>query len=119
MSLKIYLDDCANSRDLIRVLRAAGHDVVIPADVGLTGARDPAHFAHAAAAGLVLLTKNPRDFAVLHQADSNHAGIVVVYQDNDPTRDMTPAEIARALANLVNAGGELRGTYNILNAWRY
>ena len=118
MSLSIYLDDCANDRRLVRLLRAAGHAVTIPADVGLTGADDPDHFRHAAANGLVVLTKNPLDFERLHQAHPVHAGVFAVYQDNRPG-DMTPTDITRAVGNIEAAGVPIAGQFVVLNAWRY
>jgi putative tricarboxylic transport membrane protein len=58
----MYLDDCAYAKGLVRVLEAAGHEVVTPAQAGLTGRDDPVHFRHAANNSLVLLTKNPDIF---------------------------------------------------------
>lgn len=119
MSLKIYLDDCAYAKTLVVLLRAAGHEVVTPADAGLTGRDDDVHFQHAAAQGLVLLTRNPRDFELLHRANPSHAGVLAVYQDNDPDRDMSYAEIVRAIANLEGSGLPVAGSFHVLNAWRY
>jgi len=119
LSQKIYLDDCAYDKDLVRLLEQAGHTVVTPVQAGNTGQPDEVHFRHAADNGLLLLTKNPDDFVELHDRDSEHAGILLIYQDNDPDRDMTNAEIVRAIANLVTAGCKLRGTVHVLNAWRY
>ncbi len=64
------------------------------------GRDDEVHFRYAAENGLILLTKNPDDFLELHDKDAQHAGILLVYQDNDPDRDMDHAQIVRALANL-------------------
>jgi hypothetical protein len=119
LSLRLYLDDCANAKRLVTLLRAAGHHVVTPAKVGTSGKPDAAHFQYAASQGCVLVTKNPRDFEALHQACPQHAGILAIYQDNDPDRDMTYAEIVRAIANLVKAGITLQGSFHVLNAWRY
>jgi hypothetical protein len=82
--------------------RLPGHEVARPTDegVGLTGEDDDVHFAFAAAHGLTLITKNPADFKALHDLDPRHAGILAVYQDNDPSRDMSNADIVRAIRNL-------------------
>jgi hypothetical protein len=48
-----------------------------------------------------------------------HSGIFAVYQDNDPTRDMSPGEIARAISNLLAAGVPIAGEFHTLNHWRY
>ena len=119
MSLKIYLDDCAYARQLVTLLRAAGHEVRTPADAGTSSQSDERHFQYAAAQGWVLLTKNPRDFEELHRGNQAHAGILAIYQDNDPDRDRNYGDIVRAIANLENAGIELPGQFHVLNAWRY
>jgi predicted nuclease of predicted toxin-antitoxin system len=119
LSQKTYLDDRAYAHRLAALLRRAGHEVRVPTEVGTSGKADPVHFQYAATEGFVLLTKNPDDFEALHRANAQHAGILAVYQDNDPKRDMSYAEIVRAIANLENAGIELQGTFHILNQWRY
>ena len=119
MSQKIYLDDCAYAKDLLKLLEAAGHQVTTPKQVGITGRDDEMHFRYAAESGLILLTKNPDDFLELHQKDSQHAGVVLVYQDNDPERDMSHADIVRAIGNLEKAGVVFAGRCHVLNAWRY
>ena len=121
MSLTIYLDDCAFSHRLRQLLIEAGHDVQIPADVTppLTGAADEVHFAHVQAAGRAILTMNPKDFFHLHQQFPNHPGILAVYQDNDPTRDMRYADIVRAIGNLENSGVPIGGGFWVLNAYQW
>ena len=121
MSLKIYLDDCAFAHRLRQLLLEAGHDVQVPAEVDplLTGATDEAHFAHAQTVGRIILTLNPKDFLVLQQKSPNNPGIFAVYQDNDPTRDMSYADIARAIANLESTGVTIAGEFWSLNAYRW
>ena len=121
MSLALYLDDCAFSHRLRQLLRQAGHDVQVPADVNppLTGADDSVHFAHAKATGRVILTLNPRDFKALHDQDPNHPGILAVYQDNDPTKDMSFHDIVRAIANLENNVPTVARGFWSLNAYRW
>ncbi|HEY7310995.1 MAG TPA: DUF5615 family PIN-like protein [Gemmataceae bacterium] len=125
MALKLYLDDCSNSDLLADLLRQAGHEVVRPSDEGveLIGEDDDVHFDFAAAHGLTLITKNPADFKSLHDLDPRHAGILAVYQDNDPSRDMSSADIVRAIQNLEEAaqqgGPSIHGEFHILNDWRY
>lgn len=125
MALNLYLDDCSNSDLLTNFLRQAGHRVIRPTDEGvsLPGEDDDIHFAFAAAHGLTLVTKNPADFKALHDLDQRHSGILAVYQDNDPSRDMSNADIVRAIRNLeaaVQQGGlPISGEFHILNDWRY
>ena len=125
MALNLYLDDCSNSELLADLLRQAGHRVVRPTDngVGLTSEDDSVHFAFAAARGLTLITKNPADFKALHDLDHRHSGILAVYQDNDPWRDMSNADIVRAIRNLEEAvrqgSPSIHGEFHVLNDWRY
>lgn len=121
MSLNLYLDDCAFSYTLRRLLLEAGHDVQIPAEVSppLTGAADEAHFAHAQATHRIILTKNPVDFSLLQRQFPDHAGILAVYQDNDPTRDMSYTDIVRAIANLEQTGVTIAGGFWSLNAYQW
>jgi hypothetical protein len=90
-----------------------------PVDAHLLGADDEEHLAYARQHGLVLLTKNPRDFRDVHDQDSEHPGILLVYQDNDVTRDMQPSDIAQAILNLLAAGVPIAGEIHVLNHWRY
>jgi hypothetical protein len=125
VALKLYLDDCSNSDLLADLLRQAGHEVVRPSDedVDLIGEDDDVHFAFAAAHGLTLITKNPADFKALNDLDPRHAGILAVYQDNDPSRDMSNADNVRAIRNLEEAsqqgGLPIHGEFHALNDWRY
>ena len=121
MSLALYLDDCAFSHELRKLLLEAGHDVEVPADVHppLTGEDDAIHFAHAKAIGRAILTLNPRDFQELHDQDTEHSGILAVYQDNDPAKDMSYPQIIQAIANLENTGVAIAGGFWILNAYRW
>ena len=125
MALNLYLDDCSNSDRLSDLLRQAGHKVLRPTDtdVDLEGEDDAIHFAFAGANQLTIITKNPADFLELHRTSQRHAGILAVYQDNDPTRDMSQADIVRAIANLeaaVESGGNpITAHFHVLNDWRY
>ena len=122
MALNLYLDDCVLSRRLTDLLREAGHQVVRSSDVGLEGERDPEHFKYAVDHGLILVTKNPKDFQALHDADPLHFGIIAIYQDNDPS-DMSDLEIVKAIGNLEDTAHrdkfQLHGTFFSLNHWRY
>lgn len=103
----------------MRLLRQAGCDVVTPFDADLDGQRDEVHLGYASSQGLILLTKNPRDFEELHTRYPQHPGILSVYQDNDPTKDMSVVDIVRAIENLIAAGMPMAGQFIPLNAWRY
>jgi predicted nuclease of predicted toxin-antitoxin system len=119
--LDLYLDDCAFSHELKRLLQEAGHHVTVPADAQppLSGADDAIHFAHARATARVILTLNLRDFKDLHDREPEHPGILAVYQDNDPTKDMSYRQVVQAVANLERTGVAIAGGFWVLNAYRY
>jgi predicted nuclease of predicted toxin-antitoxin system len=119
LNLRIYLDDCAYDKGLTRLLLQSGCDVVTPFDAGIAGQPDAVHFAYATSRNLILLTKNPRDFEELHVLHPQHPGIFAVYQDNDPTKDLSITTIVRAIQNLVDAEVAISGQFISLNAWRY
>lgn len=120
--MRVYLDDDSAAGLLVQLLRRAGHDAQIPADVGRSGAKDPVHFTHAITESRVLLTRNYGDFEDLHDlivaARGHHPGILLVRRDNDPSRDMTPRRIVRAIHNLEAAGVSLPDGLFVLNHWR-
>jgi hypothetical protein len=60
--MNLYLDDDAASALLARLLRNAGHDVQVPADVGLAGRSDAVHHAHGIREVRLCLSRNYRDF---------------------------------------------------------
>lgn len=122
MSLTIYLDECSDHDSLIAFLTQAGHTVISPRAAGTKGWEDSDHLAYAAAHGYVLLTDNSRDFDALHkrwQAQGRtHSGIFLVYSDNNVRKDMTYADIVRAIENLLASGLSRNNEIYILNQWR-
>ena len=120
--MKFYLDDDSAAMLLARLLQQAGHDIQVPADVGLSGEDDAVHLTHAVKHDRILLTGNHRDFLNLHnlvmQVSGHHPGIFVVRQENDPTRDMTPKGIVAAVRKLEAAGVPIHNEFTVLNQWR-
>jgi Domain of unknown function (DUF5615) len=120
--MNLYLDDDSTGALLVRLLRAAGHDVLIPADIGRAGAKDPVHQTESARRGRVLLTRNHDDFKVLHElillVGGHHPGTFIVRKDNDKKRDMKPHDIVRAIGNLLGAGVPIADGFHILNFYR-
>jgi uncharacterized protein DUF5615 len=120
--VEFYLDDCADSDRLIRFLLQAGHSVRTPRSDNLIGVDDPVHLAHAAAHGCALLTKNPKDFRDLHdewQAQGrSHHGILLICEDNVRGKDPEPADIVRAIGNLLASGLPIANELHVLNHWR-
>jgi len=120
--VELYLDDCLDSDRLLVTLVSAGHRTVSPRAVGTSGARDYQHLEYASAHGLALLTRNAEDFEKLHddwQAQGRaHAGILLIYLDNIKGKDMEPADIVRAIGNLVASGLPIANEIHVLNHWR-
>lgn len=107
---------------LVRLLRKANYDVQIPLEVGTAGRTDPEHLIYAVGNNRVLLSKNYRDFRILHDlvlaVQGHHPGIIVIREDNNRKRDMKPGQIVRALNKLLASGQPISDRYIILNQWR-
>ena len=120
--MRLYLDDDTADRRLVALLTHAGHVVVVPAGVHLSGAPDMRHFIYAMRQSLILVTRNHDNFLDLHEvvqtARGTHPGILIIRFDNDPTRDMTPRHIVTAIARLASTGVPLENQVYILNHWR-
>lgn len=71
---------------------------------------------------LVLLTANAGDFLDLHEnwlrQGLTHQGILAVYRENNPARDMSFQQIARAVTRIEKSGLPLVNTFQNLNFWR-
>jgi len=52
---------------------------------------------------------------LIKAAQGRHAGILVVRQDNDPRRDLTPKGIVAAIRKLQAAGVPIADEYVVLN----
>jgi hypothetical protein len=120
--MRIYIDEDMAAGLLVRLLRKAGHDVEAPAGAGMLGRSDPVQFTFAIHDSRLCLTANYRDYEELHllvqEARGDHKGILVVRQDNDPARDLTPKGIVAAIRKLEAAGVPIGNEYIILNHWR-
>jgi hypothetical protein len=120
--MNIYLDDDSANQVLAQLLRQDGHEVQVPADVGLVGASDLIHFGHAISKDRLVLTGNHDDFRELQElvivSKGHHPGVLVVRRDIDPTRDLTPRGVVRAVRNLAKSGIVLADVLHILNHWR-
>jgi Domain of unknown function (DUF5615) len=81
--MEFYLDDCADANDLTFLLRQAGYAVRTPRTEQTRGVDDAVHLEYAAARGLTLVTKNPKDFRDLHQEwqaqGRSHYGILLIF----------------------------------------
>ena len=65
--MDLYLDDDSADRLLALLLRNAGHQVLLPIDIGLVGSPDAVHLRQAIRHGHVLLSRNHDDFLSFHE----------------------------------------------------
>lgn len=119
MSLRILLDEDSQAKHLVNLLQAAGHDVVTVNAMNLMNRPDSVVLNFARQDGRVLLTRNCDDFQELHQINSIHSGILAVYQDSDPVKNISYKEIVKAIANLESAEYRLQNQFVVLNQWNY
>jgi hypothetical protein len=96
----------------------AGHDVETVASSDLGGQPDAVVLDFARTQGRVLLTGNCVDFRVLHEENSTHSGIVCIYREANPSKNMNFDDIVGALNHLDQSGFLLTGQFVALNAWR-
>ena len=120
--MKLYLDDDTASPLLAKLLSNAGHDVQLPSDASMSGKDDAVHLTYAIQQERICLTRNHGDFENLHNlllaVKGGHAGILVIRQDNDTTRDLSPRGVVRAIQNLLAAGVAMVNSFYVLNHWR-
>lgn len=101
------------------MLETAGHDVLTVTQAQLNGRVDSDVFQVAIQLDRVILTSNCADFVELHDAHKSHSGILLIYQDHDPSKDMSYEEIVKAIANLEVTGIVLSNRYLALNVYNY
>jgi predicted nuclease of predicted toxin-antitoxin system len=127
LSLELLIDEDAQDKILVKMLKKAGHDVLTVNEAGLASEEDSVVFGYARSTNRILLTLNCRDFEILHQANSNHPGIFAIYQEANPSKKMSFKAIVRAIpqgsasqrANLENANIPLANQFISLNQWNY
>jgi predicted nuclease of predicted toxin-antitoxin system len=120
--MRLYLDEDMVNAHLVRLLERAGHDVQTANSAGMRGRSDPVQLTHAIQGSRVCLSANYDDYEELHlliaASQGNHPGILVVRQENNPARDMTPKGIVAAIRKLEAAGVPVANEYVVLNHWR-
>ena len=119
MSLRLLLDEDSQAKYLLNLLRSAGHDVITVNEAGLEGQVDSEVLNYAIQERRSLLTRNCNDFQELHEINPNHPGILAVYQDADPAKNMSYQAIVQAIANLEIASAAIENQFVALNQWNY
>lgn len=89
-----------------------------PVEAGTSGYPDREHLRYAIGDNRVLMTHNCSDFEDLHREQSQHPGIIAIYQENNPHRDMSYDQIVNALSNLEASSAPIENAFHVLNAWR-
>jgi hypothetical protein len=119
LSLRLLLDEDTQSKLLIRLLREAGHGLTTVSEVAMEGRPDSEVLEYARANTLILLTRNAGDFFILHEQYPDHSGILAIYQDKDPAKNMSYQSIVKAVGNVETAGLQTEGQFIALNHWKY
>jgi hypothetical protein len=80
--MNLYLDDDTCALVLVALLRKAGHDVLIPSDIGMAGSHDARHLLRSVQEGRTFLSRNYLDFDPIHHlvvgCSGVHFGILLV-----------------------------------------
>jgi predicted nuclease of predicted toxin-antitoxin system len=88
-------------------------------EANLSGQSDDVVLNYAKDNQRILLTLNCSDFEELHRSGSTHVGILAIYRDNNPSKNMSFKAIVRAIANLEAAKLNLSNQFIALNHWNY
>jgi len=114
--VRLYLDEDIASRELTSRLAAAGHNVLSP----LRGEPDSRCWRHAQEQGATVVTMNVVDFVRLAEATASHAGLLLVYRENDPTRDLGAASVVAAVERVGETyPAGMEGVIAVLNQFRW
>ena len=86
------------------------------------GCSDPVQLTYAIRENRVVLTANYDDYdeldSLVAESGGSHPGILVVRNENDPARKLTPKGIVVAIRKLEGAGVPIANEYIVLNHWR-
>jgi hypothetical protein len=118
MQIRLYLDEDAMSRSLVRELRARGVDVTTAQEEGTLGYDDASQLEFAKSQERVIYTYNVADFYNLHmeyvKEGKNHSGIILAHQ-----KRYTLGEQIRRLLRLMAAktNEDMRNNIEFLSTW--
>jgi hypothetical protein len=101
------------------MLIEAGHHATTPFEAGIAGVDDLLHFEYARQHQLTILTRDPDDFEELHRQYERHYGIIAICEEADRRKNMSYADIVRAINNLASANVSLIDQFYVLNHWRW
>jgi predicted nuclease of predicted toxin-antitoxin system len=108
LGLKLLLDEDSQAKLLVSLLRKSGHHVQTANEAGLQASADSAVLTYAIETHHTLVTQNCADFielaSAINKMGGHHHGIILVYNNNNPVRDMNAASIVDAIDNLEKTG---------------
>ncbi len=96
--MKLLVDEDLASRELLSRLETAFPGEVIAPD---RNASDEEVWSRAEANHAAILTGNIVDFLALAAQRISHSGLLLVYRQNDPSRDLRAADIVSGVAAVV------------------
>jgi hypothetical protein len=99
------------------MLPTGGHDVLTIGEAGVIGIPDASVIELARVQQRIFLTRNCDDFLTIHQINPEHSGILAIYQDADPIKNMSYTAIVKAIDNLQNTRLSLQGQFIVLNQY--
>ncbi|MCA2685712.1 MAG: DUF5615 family PIN-like protein [Microcystis sp. M038S2] len=88
-------------------------------EIGLAGCTDDVVLDYVIQENRILLTHNCDDFEELHQGNPSHSGILAVYRNANPLKNMGFKAIVKAIANIETANVPLINQFISLNQWNY
>ena len=118
MQIRLYLDEDAMLRSLVRELRARGVDVTTPIEEGTLGLDDIEQLEYAKSNGRTIYAFNVSDFYNLHtqyiEQGKSHAGIILVHQQQFTIGE----QIRRVLRLIANKSAEdIQNNIEFLSSW--
>jgi predicted nuclease of predicted toxin-antitoxin system len=116
LSLRLLLDENAESKWLVNRLLQAGHDVVCIKDLLSKGALDEQVLHLAKKHNRILYTQD-RDFQDIAARLQDHNGIILEFLTGTPG-DMTYTEVVAALALIESRCKDFRSQLIIINSFR-
>lgn len=117
--MRLLIDEDSQAKLLVDLLREDGHDVVTLNELNMTGTPDAAVLEVACTQNRVVLTHNCKDFHKLHELDNSHSGILTIYKNDDPQKDMGYKEIVTSISNIEETEIDLKNKVLSLNQFRW
>jgi predicted nuclease of predicted toxin-antitoxin system len=119
LSLRLLIDEDTQAKLFVTLLKQAGHDVIIVNEVNLMGQKDSVILNFARQNNRLLITQNCDDYEALHQTNPIHPGILAVYNNTNPSKNMSFSAMVKAISNLEAASIPLANQFISLNHWNY